>query len=96
MAPICINCVQGYRLPGTPTGEIVRISPSVVEAYLASKHSTISDENARGKKAVVYLTDIFGLPLGNPQIVADMINERMGVDVYVPDMFDGKPHRTFL
>lgn len=90
MAPICPNCITGHRLSGDSTGEMVRVSPNVVDAYYASKHSR-QEEGATGKKAVVFLTDIFGLPLGNPKIMADTINERLGVDVWVPDMFDGKP-----
>jgi len=42
-------------------------------------------------KAIVLLTDIFGLPLPNPRIIADHLAEHVGVDVWVPDFFDGKP-----
>jgi len=42
-------------------------------------------------KAIVLLTDIFGLPLSNPRIVADHLAEHVGVDVWVPDFFNGKP-----
>ena len=40
-------------------------------------------------KAIVLLTDIFGLPLPNPRIVADHLAEQVGVDVWVPDLFNG-------
>jgi dienelactone hydrolase len=40
-------------------------------------------------KAIVLLTDIFGLPLPNPRIVADHLAEQVGVDVWVPDFFNG-------
>jgi dienelactone hydrolase len=43
-------------------------------------------------KAVVLLTDIFGLVLPNPRIVADLLAERVGVDVWVPDFFNGELH----
>ena len=88
MAPICANCVTGYRLPGEPTGEMIHIEPTVMEAYLVSKHTKTSEGDGV-KKAVVFLTDVFGLPLGNPKIMADEINARVHVDVYVPDMFEG-------
>jgi dienelactone hydrolase len=42
-------------------------------------------------KAIILLTDIFGLPLPNPRIVADQLAEQVGVDVWVPDLFNGKP-----
>lgn len=58
------------------------------EAYLASKHTKPSDGGE--KKAIVLLTDIFGLPLVNNKLLADAFNERVGVDVYVPDLFVGQ------
>jgi dienelactone hydrolase len=42
-------------------------------------------------KAIILLTDIFGLPLPNPKIVADQLAEQVGVDVWAPDLFNGKP-----
>jgi carboxymethylenebutenolidase len=42
-------------------------------------------------KAIILLTDIFGLPLPNPRIVADHLAEHVGVDVWVPDFFNGAP-----
>jgi len=87
-APICEDCVKGNRLPGTAIGEMTHVG--ALETYLASKAS-VSDGDTSSKKAVVFLTDIFGLPLGNPKIMADQLNEKLGVDVYVPDMFSGPP-----
>lgn len=42
-------------------------------------------------RAVVLLTDIFGLPLKNSKILADKISTRLGCDVWVPDLFNGRP-----
>ena len=35
-------------------------------------------------------TDIFGLGLPNPKIMADLFAERTRLDVYVPDYFQGQ------
>jgi len=48
-------------------------------------------DSSQPTKAIVLLTDVFGLPLPNPRIVADHFAEHVGVDVWVPDFFDGKP-----
>ncbi|KAG8955403.1 hypothetical protein FRC04_008754 [Tulasnella sp. 424] len=85
----CPNCLTGYILPGEPSGKMVKAVSSLPEAYLASKHTKPSDGGR--KKAIVLFTDIFGLPLVNCKIMADAFNERVGVDVYVPDLFQGKP-----
>jgi carboxymethylenebutenolidase len=42
-------------------------------------------------KAIVLLTDVFGLPMPNPKIVADHLAEHVGVDVWIPDLFNGRP-----
>lgn len=86
----CPNCLTGYILPGEPSGKMVKAVSSLPEAYLASKHTKPSDGGR--KKAIVLFTDIFGLPLVNCKIMADAFNERVGVDVYVPDLFQGKYH----
>ena len=41
-------------------------------------------------RAVVFLMDIFGLPLVNNKLNADEISRRLGCDVWVPDYFEGK------
>lgn len=48
-------------------------------------------ESTQPTKAIVLLTDVFGVPMANPKIVADHLAEHVGVDVWVPDLFDGKP-----
>ena len=40
-------------------------------------------------RAIVLLTDIFGLRLPNPRIIANHFTEHVGVDVWVPDYFNG-------
>ena len=40
-------------------------------------------------RAVVILTDVFGLPLINCKILADELSKKLSCDVCVPDMFAG-------
>lgn len=77
----CTYCYKGFALPGEPKGTIVG------QDYFAAAPN---DEKQR-TKAIVLLTDIFGLPLPNPRIMADQLAEQVGVDVWVPDYFNGKP-----
>ncbi|KAG8891657.1 hypothetical protein FRC00_013316 [Tulasnella sp. 408] len=88
----CPDCLSGYILPGEPSGEMIKAVSSSPEAYLSSKHTKASEGGQ--KKAIVLLTDVFGLPLVNCKILADAFNERVGVDVYVPDLFKGGPPIT--
>ena len=41
-------------------------------------------------RAIIFLTDIFGLPLVNCKIMADRLADEVGCDVWVPDLFEGK------
>ncbi|EIM86030.1 dienelactone hydrolase endo-1-3,1,4-beta-D-glucanase [Stereum hirsutum FP-91666 SS1] len=75
----CENCFKGNVLPGDPTGTMVD------GAYYCSA------ANMTTKKAIVLLTDAFGLSLVNPKILADRLAEKVGVDVWVPDLFNGWP-----
>ena len=40
-------------------------------------------------RAIVLLTDIFGLPLKNSKLIADELSQKVGCDVWVPDLFAG-------
>jgi len=77
----CTYCYKGFVLPGEPKGSMV--GPD----YFTPAPSSATDRS----KAIVLLTDIFGLPLPNPRIVADHLAENIGVDVWIPDFFNGKP-----
>jgi dienelactone hydrolase len=77
----CTYCYKGFVLPGEPKGSMVG------QAYFTPAPSDATQQT----KAIVLLTDIFGLPLPNPRIVADHLAEQVGVDVWVPDLFNGKP-----
>jgi carboxymethylenebutenolidase len=76
----CENCFKGSELSGTPSGEMVG------DAYFARSSEAAAEHK---KTAVVLLTDIFGLPLQNSKIMADTLAQRLGVDVWVPDLFAG-------
>jgi len=75
----CSDCTSGNWLPGSPKGTEEN------GAYLAKG----SNKEDTKDKAVVVLTDIFGLSISNPKIIADTIAERSGFDVWVPDLFNG-------
>ena len=75
----CSDCVSGDWLPGSPKGTEEN------GTYFAKG----SDQESTQDKAVVVFTDIFGLSISNPKIIADTIAERTGFDVWVPDLFNG-------
>ncbi|KIK69561.1 hypothetical protein GYMLUDRAFT_33934 [Collybiopsis luxurians FD-317 M1] len=76
----CPDCKKGTILPGEPTGSIAANG-----AYFAPGPW---GNNAR---AIILLTDIFGLPLVNSKLLADHFSRKLSCDVWVPDMFNGKP-----
>ncbi|KAJ7044082.1 dienelactone hydrolase [Mycena alexandri] len=78
----CPNCFKGAVLDGQPTGII-----SQDGAYFAAG-------NGDTTRAIVLLTDIFGLPLKNSKILADSFAQHLGCDVWVPDVFAGHPPLT--
>ncbi|KZO96061.1 hypothetical protein CALVIDRAFT_564329 [Calocera viscosa TUFC12733] len=84
---LCADCISGRRLPGTPKGDMIKVGS--LDCYYAR-----APEGGRAstadKNVILLLTDIFGLPLGNPKIMADSFAIETGLDVYVPDMFAGK------
>ncbi|EKM49648.1 uncharacterized protein PHACADRAFT_265215 [Phanerochaete carnosa HHB-10118-sp] len=76
----CEQCTQGYVVAGEPTGTMVD------GAYFRA-----GPEGSDASKAVVIVTDIYGLPLKNCKIIADELSKRVGCDVWVPDLFAGNP-----
>ncbi|KAJ7784599.1 Alpha/Beta hydrolase protein [Mycena metata] len=77
----CPDCFKGAVLDGEPTGSIVASQDG---AYFAPG-------NGDTKRAIILLTDIFGLPLKNSKILADSFAQHLGCDVWVPDLFAGHP-----
>ncbi|KAJ6613335.1 dienelactone hydrolase [Mycena sp. CBHHK59/15] len=80
----CPDCFRGNVLEGEPTGVISDIDG----AYLAKGSGETS------QRAIVLLTDIFGLPLKNSKLLADNFALHLGCDVWVPDLFAGHPPAT--
>ncbi|KAF9786008.1 dienelactone hydrolase endo-1-3,1,4-beta-D-glucanase [Thelephora terrestris] len=76
----CPDCTSGNSLPGSPKG-------TEENGVYFAKGSSQPDTK---DKAVIVFTDIFGLSISNPKVIADTIAERTGFDVWVPDLFDGR------
>ncbi|KAF9049633.1 dienelactone hydrolase endo-1,3,1,4-beta-D-glucanase [Hymenopellis radicata] len=76
----CPDCFKGIALAGDTVGSI-----STNGAYFSPAPSGTS------KAAVVLLTDAFGLDLNNPKVMADLFAKELDCDVWVPDLFDGRP-----
>jgi len=79
----CENCVQGSILPGEPQGQLIG------DAYFHAAPTASDGAEGSSKKAIVLLTDIFGLPLVNSKLNADRLSKESGYDVWVPDFFAG-------
>jgi carboxymethylenebutenolidase len=79
----CKDCVSGYILPGDPRGTLLSDG-----SYL-TKPEKGNNANSE-KRALVLLTDSFGLQLQNPKILADSFANHLGCDVFVPDLFNGR------
>lgn len=84
----CPDCTRGDFLPGELKGSF---SPDFQGAYFTS-----GSGEAQSKRAVILLTDAFGLPLKNCKIIADEIATRLECDVWVPDYFNGGHFNFFL
>ncbi|THV05298.1 alpha/beta-hydrolase [Dendrothele bispora CBS 962.96] len=80
----CPDCIKGVVLEGEPTGKTDPNTGTYVS--LGPEGNT--------SRAIVLLTDIFGLGLKNAEIIADNLSKRLGCDVYAPDIFSGKPPVT--
>ncbi|KAJ7918922.1 hypothetical protein B0H13DRAFT_2433265 [Mycena leptocephala] len=80
----CPDCFKGSVLEGEPTGVISEFEG----AYFAS------GGNPDSKRAIILLTDAFGLPLKNSKILADNFALYLKCDVWVPDFFAGRPPVT--
>ena len=68
------------------------------ESSVGETQTQDQDQSAQSKKkfAIVLLTDIYGLPLGNCKLMADRFAQELGCDVWVPDLFDGTSRLGFL
>ncbi|KAJ3474951.1 hypothetical protein NLI96_g12153 [Meripilus lineatus] len=105
----CEQCVQGFVMKEEPEGIMVgdaylhegkpltTDSPDDSGAAATTNEgeaTNSSGQDASKTRAVVLLTDIFGLPLVNAKLNADEMSRRLGCDVWVPDYFAGRPPFT--
>ncbi|EPT00991.1 hypothetical protein FOMPIDRAFT_1023529 [Fomitopsis schrenkii] len=80
---LCTDCVSGVRHEGTPEGKIEKIGG--VESYIATPSGDYDKT-----KVVLFLTDVFGIPLSNNKLLADDF-ARNGYLTIVPDYLRGDP-----
>jgi len=86
--PLCDNCLKGNVIPGEPTGTEETIGAFLT--YVAKPPvSKAKNKKPAARKAIILLTDIFGLASPNPRIMADTM-ALAGFTAYVPDLFDGE------
>ncbi|KZW03094.1 alpha/beta-hydrolase [Exidia glandulosa HHB12029] len=79
----CKDCIVAVRQDGTPTGRIEKIGG--VDTYVALPQGDYPKD-----KAILYLTDIFGIKFPNNQLLADDF-ARNGFQVYMPDYLHDDP-----
>ncbi|PCH44448.1 alpha/beta-hydrolase [Wolfiporia cocos MD-104 SS10] len=79
----CADCFSGVIHEGEPEGKIEQFAG--VECYIA----TPSGEYPKDK-ALLFLTDVFGIPLVNNKLLADGF-ARNGFKVVMPDIMAGEP-----
>ncbi|GAA5857130.1 hypothetical protein JCM9279_006019 [Rhodotorula babjevae] len=77
----CQACLEGHRLEGEPKGSMQKLNS--LGYYFAKGSGEHTD------KALVLGTDLFGLGLPNPKLMADWFAAKSGLDVLVPDVFEG-------
>ncbi|KAJ7060931.1 dienelactone hydrolase endo-1,3,1,4-beta-D-glucanase [Mycena amicta] len=77
----CEDCFKGVRHEGTPEGKIEQLAG--VDCYIATPAGDYASD-----KAVLFLTDVFGLSLLNNKLLVDDF-ARNGFYTVMPDMFEG-------
>ncbi|KAH9174740.1 alpha/beta-hydrolase [Lactarius sanguifluus] len=79
----CKHCTSGVRHEGTAEGIYEEING--IKTYVATPKTDYPKD-----KAILFLTDAFGLELdNNPLLIDDFA--RNGFKVYAPDLFEGDP-----
>ncbi|KAH9016710.1 alpha/beta-hydrolase [Lactarius hengduanensis] len=79
----CKHCTSGVRHEGTAEGIYEEING--IKTYVATPKTDYPKD-----KAILYLTDAFGLELDNNLLLIDDF-ARNGFKVYAPDLFEGDP-----
>jgi len=83
MADKDAKCCEGSVASGSPVGTITKILG--VDVYVTSGADKSSS------RAVLFLTDAFGIPFVNSRLLADYYAREANLTVYIPDLFDGEP-----
>ncbi|KAI8985543.1 alpha/beta-hydrolase [Trametes punicea] len=78
---LCSHCIAGVRHEGTPEGQFTKVGG--VDSYVATPKIDYPKD-----KAILFLTDVFGLKLQNNLLLADDF-ARNGFKVIVPDILEG-------
>ncbi|TNY23248.1 hypothetical protein DMC30DRAFT_414290 [Rhodotorula diobovata] len=73
--------LEAHRLEGEPKGTMAKLNG--ISYYLAKGNGDHTD------KAIVLGTDLFGLGVPGPKLMADWFAQKLGFDVLVPDVFEG-------
>lgn len=79
----CDDCFAGVTHEGTPAGTLEQIGG--VECYVATPTGDYPKN-----KVILFLTDVFGIPLVNNKLLADDF-ARTGLKTIIPDLFLGDP-----
>jgi len=81
---LCDDCFKGVRHDGTPKGTIEKING--FEVYV-----TLPEKEYAKEKAILFLTDAFGMRFENNQLLADDFAAN-GFAVYMPDYLENNPY----
>ncbi|EMD39198.1 hypothetical protein CERSUDRAFT_81960 [Gelatoporia subvermispora B] len=80
---LCKECISGVRHEGEPEGKLEKIGG--IECYVGTPTIDYPKD-----KVVLFLTDVFGLPLNNNKLLVDDF-ARNGFRTIAPDIFNGDP-----
>ncbi|KAF8065064.1 dienelactone hydrolase endo-1,3,1,4-beta-D-glucanase [Lyophyllum atratum] len=83
LIPLTEDCIKGVTFEGTPKGVMKTING--VNTYVAK-----AERASNPRRALLLLTDIFGLPLVNSKLMADDFAAN-GFDTFIPDYLNGDP-----
>ncbi|KAF9457820.1 dienelactone hydrolase endo-1,3,1,4-beta-D-glucanase [Collybia nuda] len=83
--PLTDDCIKGVTFEGTPKGNIDTFTINGVATYVAK-----AQHSSNPNRALLLLTDIFGLPLVNSKLMADDFAAN-GFDTFIPDYLNGDP-----
>jgi dienelactone hydrolase len=86
----CENCLNVYDFPGTPTGTQVTIGGKSVYKASPQLTSNAGSTSTNPQNAIILLTDAFGMTAHHNQFIADDLAQRLSLEVYIPDLFDGR------